>query len=513
MGPILAARLGFPFVDLDREIERQSGCRVSELFARDGEAAFRRIEARAFADVLGGQEIVLATGGGTLVDPVSFERAKNAGRIVWLEVAPDVAAGRVVASAEVRPLLTEAPAERLAALLAARAPIYRAAELAVSTSGRTPGEVADEIMRGLAVFRRLPVRLASAAYDVELRSDGLDALGASVASFGARRVVVISDQKVDSLYGAIAVASLEAAGIIAHRVSFRGGEAHKTWRTVERLHVAMKGFGADRHTLVVALGGGIVGDVAGFVAATWMRGVRVFQVPTTLLAQVDSSVGGKTGVNLGGTKNAVGAFHHPIHVFASAAVLETLPAREYRAGLAELVKHGVIARPELLTEVMALAPAIADRDPKALLPLIASSIEVKRDVVQADERETHLRKVLNFGHTIGHAIETVSGFRLRHGEAVGLGMLAAARVSALLGACGAEVEDHLRGLLTAVRLPTDLDRYWSEALIPALASDKKRQEGELDFIVIRRIGEVEIRRVSFDTVAKLLRSSRASRKS
>ena len=252
---------------------------------------------------------------------------------------------------------------------------------------------------------------------------------------------------------------------------------------------------ADRHTLVVALGGGVVGDLAGFVAATFARGLPLFMIPTTLLAQVDSSVGGKVGINLPDAKNIVGAFHQPAGVWIDVAVLRSLPPRELRCGLAEVVKYGVILDEVFFESLEGSIEAILGGDPGVLRTIIARSCELKAEVVSKDEREeTGLRAVLNFGHTVGHAIEAVEGYdgRYRHGEAVSIGMVAEARLAERLGWVGPEVAERIQRLLAALGLPTAIDNLDHDALLSAMTRDKKNRAGRIRFVLPRAIGRVEL---------------------
>ncbi len=271
------------------------------------------------------------------------------------------------------------------------------------------------------------------------------------------------------------------------------GERAKTLPTVARLYDGLVGRRADRSTVVLAVGGGVVGDVAGFAAATYLRGLRVVQVPTTLLAQVDSAIGGKTGVNLAAGKNLVGAFHAPSLVVCDVEVLSTLPRREFRAGLYEAIKYGVIASRPLFDRMAGTLAAIFAREPEVLTPLVAECCRIKAQVVMEDERERGPRRALNFGHTVGHALEAISKYRrFRHGEAVGLGMIAAATLSVQRGEFPAGDLEALRGLITAMGpIPATTDLKIADAL-DAIKLDKKVADGTLHFVLPTRIGATRI---------------------
>jgi 3-dehydroquinate synthase len=271
------------------------------------------------------------------------------------------------------------------------------------------------------------------------------------------------------------------------------GERAKTLKSVERIYSRCLQRGLDRSGAIVAIGGGVIGDVAGFAAATYLRGIQVVQVPTTLLAQVDSSVGGKVGVNLPAGKNLVGAFHPPALVTCDPDLLKTLPAREFRSGLYEVIKYGVIASPPLFDTLSRTLPAIVGRDGQVLADLIADCCRIKAGVVMADERESGPRRVLNFGHTVGHALEAITGYkRFRHGEAIGHGMLAAARLSVLRGLLSVDDEARLGDLVGALGpLPRVGDLSIGDAL-EVIGRDKKVVRGRLHFVLARGIGATEI---------------------
>jgi len=302
------------------------------------------------------------------------------------------------------------------------------------------------------------------------------------------------------------MAGLEAVGTRPELLVFPAGERTKRVTSLERIWQWLLDQGFDRsHTLLVALGGGVIGDLAGFAAATYMRGVPYIQVPTSLLAQVDSSVGGKTAINLPGAKNVVGSFHQPALVYASLESLRTLPIREYRSGLAEVLKHGVIRRPAILETLSSQVSAVLQRDPVVLEALVSQSCEVKRDVVERDEREAGERQVLNFGHTFGHAIEVASKHRKRHGEAVALGMLAACRVSEALGLCDSTLRQSLRDCMKGMGLDTNLSPWWREELVEHITKDKKMRSGSVNFVTIEGFGQVGITPITLDALKRLVR--------
>lgn len=337
---------------------------------------------------------------------------------------------------------------------------------------------------------QLTVELGERSYPVLFRMGALAELTERVAALASTgRAFVVSDETVARLHARSWVSDLRSTGIAVELATFPDGEAHKTLDTVRSLYDRALSFGIDRRTPVVAFGGGVVGDVAGFVAATLLRGVPFVQIPTTVLSQVDSSVGGKTGVNHPTGKNLVGAFHQPAFVFADFELLRTLPIREVRSGLAEVVKHAAIGRPALLGDISREAAALQRGDPGALSAVVMPAVAVKAEVVAADEREEGRRAVLNFGHTLGHAIEAEAGFGpVRHGEAVALGMRFAARWSHRLGWLESSELERLEAALDACALPNDWRRWLTPAVLDRLANDKKVRGQWVSYILLEGLG-------------------------
>jgi len=304
-----------------------------------------------------------------------------------------------------------------------------------------------------------------------------------------RRAAIVTNETVAPLYAARLEAALAAAGATCQRIVLPDGEAHKDWRTLDAIFDALLQAQADRRTVLVALGGGVVGDMAGFAAATYQRGVPHLQVPTTLLAQVDSSVGGKTAINHPLGKNMIGAFHQPLAVVADTATLETLPAREYAAGLAEVAKYGAIFDEPFLAWMEAHAEALRARDPQALAHAIRRSCEIKALIVEEDERESGRRALLNFGHTFGHAIESAAGYgEVLHGEAVAAGMALAARLSARQGRIAEKDAKRLVTLLERLGLEVKAPRFAPDVWLRYMGRDKKNEAGRITLILLDALG-------------------------
>ncbi len=339
------------------------------------------------------------------------------------------------------------------------------------------------------------VAAGSGPYAVVIGDGTIDALGAEMngATLGGRRLL-ISSQRVWEFHGP----TFRKAGADRTPILVEDGERYKNLNTVARVLDALVKAKADRSTVIVAIGGGVIGDLVGFAAATYLRGIPVVHVPTTLLAQVDSAIGGKTGVNHPLGKNLIGAFHAPSLVVADPVVLDTLPRREFRAGLYEVIKYGVISEPSLLDRMRDTLPAIFNRDGEAVAPIVAASCRIKAEVVSADERESGLRRILNFGHTVGHALEAATKYqRFRHGEAIGYGMLAALSIGVARGVTPKSLDEEVDALITQLGPLPPVADISSKEVLAAIGRDKKVVAGKLHFIAAADRGQtVEVTDVS-----------------
>jgi len=341
----------------------------------------------------------------------------------------------------------------------------------------------------------VPVSLSERSYDIQIGSGNLVDAGTFVRGLTKlTHAVVITDTNVEELHGTKSAESLAETGANVDLVVVEAGEASKSVDMANQLWLQILEHGADRKSVIVAAGGGVVGDLAGFIAATFARGVSFVQIPTTLLAQVDSSVGGKVGVNLPGAKNMVGAFWQPLGVLIDTDVLNTLPVREYRAGLAEVVKYGVILDADFFDYLEAHVDGLNERQPDVMRHVVARSCRLKADVVENDEREvTGLRAVLNYGHTFGHAIEAEAGYgQYLHGEAVSIGMLCASRLAERVGRVDSELTRRQQDLLAALGLPVDMPDLDRDILVDAMQRDKKVAHGRLRFVLPTKMGHVEL---------------------
>lgn len=493
VGRALAEATGRRFVDLD-DVIAEGGEPVATLVARD-EADFRRLEAAALARVIddASDAPVVATGGGCAAYGDNLARMKTAGLVVALGV--DVADAQArAAGGSPRPLLANA-----GVLAGKRAPIYRRAHAVVDTTGKPIGDVVREVAHVERAWERLPfayrdatlVALGERTYPVIVHDGAVDR--ELVRAYTTGMTQVITDTNVVSYAGDPAAIAIEP------------GEPSKSFATYERLCAELIERGLDRASTIVALGGGVVGDLGGFVAATLYRGIGVIQLPTTLVAMTDAAIGGKTAVDLPAGKNLVGAFHQPRLVACGLATLASLPDRERRAGFGELWKYALLDGPDLWALVDACAAWSAHGGPRppALGEVIQRSIAYKAAIVGRDEREvTGHRALLNLGHTIGHAIESASG--LHHGEAVGLGLIAAARVSAaVLGVPSLEAE--VTQALRRSGLPADLGRFLGDDVIARVRVDKKRVGDKVRFVVIREVGRCETAAITITELGRILR--------
>jgi 3-dehydroquinate synthase len=341
-------------------------------------------------------------------------------------------------------------------------------------------------------MHRIPVRTANDSYDVVVESGSLEAASRHLQPIiGDRRIFLIADQGAWQHQGARLAEGLE--GLDTTVIQMVGGEENKRLKLVESLADQMYEAGADRSACVIAFGGGIAGDVGGFVAAGYMRGLDVVQVPTTLLAQVDAAVGGKTGVNLAEGKNLFGAFHQPRLVLIDPTTLRTLPEREYRAGLFEVIKHGIIWSPSLFELMHDKQDAVLARDPAVLEAIIAESVAIKAEVVSKDEREGNLRRILNYGHTLGHALEAETAYaRLLHGEAVAYGMVAAARLAESLEMLSRDEARSLEDVVLSYGPIPALDGIEASNLAARIRGDKKTIGGHVHFVLPEKIGKVRV---------------------
>ena len=491
IGRRLASLLGTRFADTDEMIEERAGESIASIFERGGEAAFREIERLVVDDALAGDAEVVALGGGAVQHQSTRASLGAEGvEVVYLETTLADALARVEDGFG-RPMLSLRDPEEL---WSERTPLYRSvATCMVRVADRTVDEVAVEITRRLARGpRRIGVTAASGDYDVVVGRDLLGRLADFVpASVDPENAFVVTHPSLAELAQPV-VDSLATKGVRTTVLHMPEGETSKSLDTAGGLFSGLADAAAHRGDLVVSVGGGVITDVGGFVASTFNRGMPLIHAPTSLLAQVDAAIGGKSGVNLPHAKNLVGTFYAPAAVVADAAALASLPFEELRSGLAEVVKYGLIADPELLELIAARAGAILAFDLDRLEEVVARSVAIKASIVSADERDSGVRAHLNYGHTFGHAIEAASGYEgIKHGEAISIGMMAAAHLARVKGRIDDGVVSAHRDALGALGLPVaaslDLD-----VLERAWLRDKK-YDRTVRFVLLAGLGLPEAR--------------------
>jgi shikimate kinase/3-dehydroquinate synthase len=502
IGRRLAARLGLPFRDADAEIELAAGCTVPELFSRYGERAFRDGERRVIRRLLAGDPLVLAFGGGAFMDKETRTAARAEAVSVWLRCPLNTLVRRV-SGRDHRPLLADGdPSDILQRLIDQRYPIYAEADVIIDCGEESPDSTTSKVLDALLAWqppRRLSVVLPSTSYDVVIGDALLARAGALLAPvLPQKRAVVVTDATVAELHLPALQRGLDATGIAMQHIVVPVGEASKNLQSYLSVVDQLLEARVERRTTVIALGGGVVGDLAGFAAATTLRGLPFVQIPTTLLSQVDSSVGGKTGVNTPRGKNLVGAFYQPRMVLADTATLATLPPRELRAGYAEIAKAGLIGDAAFFVWCEHYGAGVVGGDRDAQAEAIKRACAFKAAVVGDDEREekpSDGRALLNLGHTFGHALEAEYGYdgRLLHGEGVAVGLGLAFKLSARLGHCSVTDAERVVSHVAGVGLPAELSmlnqRFSAAALIGHMRRDKKVRDGALNFVLARGIGQ------------------------
>jgi shikimate kinase/3-dehydroquinate synthase len=521
VGKRLAAALGLPFVDTDHEVEAAAGYSVSEIFARFGEPAFRDVERRVIRRLLDGRRVVLATGGGAFMDRDTRAVIRARGLSIWIRAPLPLLLKRVAGRTH-RPLLMSGdPAQVLQGLIDLRHPIYAEADIVMESRDEPVDSMAARLTEAVLAHEpplRVTVDLAAGGYDVVIGRGLLARAGGLLAPvLPQRRAIIVTDRTVAALHLPTLAQGLESAGFTVGTVEIEPGEAAKSLEGWAELVDHLLGRGVERRTAIIALGGGVVGDLAGFAAAATLRGLPFVQVPTTLLAQVDSSVGGKTGINTRHGKNLVGAFHQPRMVLADTDVLTTLPPRELRAGYAEIVKAGLIGDAAFYEWCEAHGESLVGGDRAAQAEAVQRACAFKAAVVGDDEREEKPndgRALLNLGHTFAHALEAEVGYggELLHGEAVAIGIGLAFGLSARLGYCAPEDGARVRAHLEAVGLPTEIGmlnrRFSGDRLIGHMRRDKKMRDGALHFVLVHGIGQAfTTRDVPAEAVRSLLQDA------
>ena len=524
---LVADALGWRALDTDRLIEEAAGRPIPEIFEREGEPRFRELEQEAVRRAAAQEDIVVATGGGAVLAQENRRAMADGGLVVCLEAQPDTLLERLrdtEAPVSERPLLAGPdPLARIVELKARRGRLYALADLVVDTEGRTTRQVAEAVVEAVRRpdpwFSCHPERLLlpeerpeppsteplwvdapSGRCPVVVGWGALDRLGELLREAGlAGAAYVISDTDVLPCHGDRALLSLREAGFQADAFAIPAGESSKTLEVAAAVYDWLVAHRAERGHALVALGGGVVGDLAGFVAATYLRGVPLVQAPTSLLAMVDAAIGGKVAVDHREAKNLIGAFYQPRLVVEDISTLKTLPQRTLVEGCAEAIKHAFIQDGQLLADLEARADDLLHLEPAVTMDIVRRNVAIKASVVARDERDTGGRAILNYGHTIGHAIEAAAGYTgVLHGEAISAGMMAAAEIGRRLGVTPPEVVERQRALLERFGLPTRWPRPEGPPLDPervlaAVALDKKVVAGTVRWVLLEEVGRAVIR--------------------
>ena len=521
IGRALAKKLNMRFLDADHEVEARTGVSIPVIFDIEGEASFRQREAEAIRDLTAQHGLVLATGGGAVLNAESRRLLRSRGTVIYLRASVSHILQRTSHDKN-RPLLrTDNPRRVLEELSALRDPLYQEISHHIIDTGRpNVAQLVQSILLKLAipilsasrlskpmqspsVSHLINVALGDRSYPICIAPDALT----QIAAYVPQRYLIVTNTTVAPLYLEQLSTVLQAAGKAGTALVLPDGEAYKTLATLELIFDALLQGQFDRKTTLIALGGGVIGDLTGFAAASYMRGVPFVQVPTTLLSQVDSAVGGKTGVNHPLGKNMIGAFYQPQAVLADTSTLATLPERELSAGLAEVIKYGPIVDMEFFSWLEQHCQQLRERHLPALAYAIARSCEIKAEIVRLDEREGGLRAILNFGHTFAHAIESALGYGVwLHGEAVGCGMVMAADLSMRLGYLSATEVTRVRTLVKAAGLPVVAPDLGLATWLEWMQVDKKNEGGQIRFIVLRSMGNAVIETVPEHCLQATLRA-------
>ncbi|MBI3743935.1 MAG: 3-dehydroquinate synthase [Chloroflexi bacterium] len=510
-GRLAAKRLGWDFVDTDDLVVQMAGKTVDAVFAEHGEAGFRDVEREALQKACSKSHTVISTGGGAVIASENRALMLRSGAVICLDSSPQKIVERMrAAKGEARPLLSGSnPLARIAALKVERQAWYAQAQRTINTDGMTVEQTADEIVRAYHTIASnkaskmvdTPAHFADAAYVVETKGGVypgyvgwgiLNDLGKRMREVGlSGTAYVFAETPVFSKYGRKVLASLKEAEFRVDHHFLASGEANKSLASAEKAYAWLASKQAERGHVIVAMGGGMTGDLAGYVAATYLRGMPFVQVPTTLLAMTDASIGGKVAVNLPAGKNLIGAFYQPRLVLADTETLATLPKREVIAGWAETIKHALILDRQLFTDLQGLVSKLLALEPDATTATVRRSAAIKARVVSEDERETGgPRTLLNYGHTVGHALESAFNYEaMLHGEAISVGMAAAGYLSSKLGMLSSSDLRAQNDLLRAFGLPLQSPPVQRDMLRQAMALDKKVAGKAIRWVLLEGIGK------------------------
>jgi 3-dehydroquinate synthase len=485
VGKILARNLKIPFVDSDQVIEENAGMSIFQIISQQGETACRDLESAALRQIIEAQESVIALGGGALLRDENRLLIESNGSIIFLDADFETLQGRLGSDSNKRPLLTGDLGEKLSTLLAKRKQHYDSFSLRFDAT-QAPEKISAQIQIALGRFHLS----AMGEYDVIVgQASRVASWQGNLTNFPMQHPIIVTDENVATFHLKNMESVLRASGCEAKSVVLPAGEPHKNLETISSLWKSFLEHGLDRKSTIIALGGGVIGDMAGFAASTYMRGIDWIAVPTTLLSMVDASLGGKTGFDLPEGKNLIGSFYPPKLVLADPSLLTTLPAREFRSGMAEVVKHGIISDPELFQ----YCSHGLDWVKVNLEKIVKRAMAVKIQVIEADPFEKGIRATLNLGHTVGHAVELVSQFELRHGEAIAIGMVTESQYAERVGVASKGLTNQIVEVLSKLGLPTSIpEGLPGDDIIRAMRVDKKKNAAAIRFALPAEIGRVEL---------------------
>jgi len=491
VGKILAGNLNRTFIDLDDQIEIRSGMTIQKIFNLESEIGFRIREKDTLSEIIDRDNSVVALGGGTLTTLENRTLVEGTGPVIVLNASISELKRRVENDPTIRPLLIDDPKNKFDELLKKRESHYQSFSNNVDTSRKVPEEIVWDIQILIGMFHLKGMTSGKKpGYDVFIKDGLLNSIAdlAAVQSIPGP-IVVVTDDNVSQYYLTQVINSLESLGYEPTGFSISAGEASKTIATISKLWDYFLTNQIERKSTIFALGGGVVGDLTGFAAATYLRGVPWVGIPTSLLAMVDSSVGGKTGADLPQGKNLIGSFYPPSNVIIDPLVLKSLPRVELENGMAEVIKHGVIGDPLLFS--FCGKEKVAEK-PSSMSELVKRALAVKVKIIESDPYEKGLRETLNFGHTIGHGIELVSNFKVRHGEAVAIGMVAESKLGEMQGISEEGLSDVIAKTLISqnlpVSIPSGLDK---DEIIKVIRRDKKVSNGKVNFALPTSVGEMK----------------------
>lgn len=492
IGRILAKMSGYEFFDSDEEIEKKAGMTIKDIFSQQGESHFRKLESEAIADLANRSNCVIATGGGVVLSSRNMETLRSNGTIISLKAKPEVILERIDKT-DGRPLLeVNNPYNTIHEILNTRKGLYKG-DLILDTSYMNPEEAAIRInafVNSEKQSSRLTIDFARGACEIVSGSHLIDDLNKFIgAVYPKGKVLIISSPAIHGLWGSKLMDTLNGCYPLDWCL-IPDGEEYKNIENLSKIYDKATEMKLERDSLIIGFGGGVIGDITGFAASTFMRGIPYIQIPTTLLSQSDSSIGGKTAINYKEGKNLIGSFYQPKMVIADTSLLVTLPPIEFRNGLAEVIKYGMICDYEFFEYLENKLDKILQLDQEAVSYIIRKSCSIKASIVQQDEMDHGPRMLLNYGHTIGHAIEAATDYRLfRHGEAVSLGMEGAAYIAAAMGIINGNYRSRQSKLLAGAGLPIRFPYMNIEKVFNLMKNDKKSQKGHLRFVLPKSPGD------------------------